>query len=375
MIEILLKTLISVLLPFVYQSGQAQLTGFLSYNQELTLFIAPLWGASLWFRTGIVVVALMVLFTIFWYINRHIKSVHHRLKIEQKEKINQAKLSFISSISQEILLPLSQIAGLLEKLIAENQDNPSLMRSLRMISNNSQQLMRLGTQLLDVQKIDQGQMTINYAQVDLVKFTSDIMHAFDHLADKKKIRFSMIAKPKRLPVWIDPDNLDKVLFNVLSNAFKYTPNKGDIEISVSTGKLPDSDSFLKEYAEILIHDTGIGIAEEQQEMIFDRFYQIRNEHNNNSGTGIGLYLSRSLIKLQHGEISAINRTDRPGSTFIMRIPLGKSHVANSQIIHTQLPQKPTDEQTDEMKENIRNVLANRERVWKMAGIDIVEEKL
>jgi signal transduction histidine kinase len=375
MIEILLKTLISGLLSFVYQSWQVQLTGFLSYNQELTLFVTPTWVTSWWFLAIIVVICLMAGFTIYQFVKRRIENWNLTQKMEQKEKINQAKMSFVSSISEEILIPLSHIPGPLEKLIAENQDNPSLMKSLRMFSKNFQQLMRLGTQLLDLQKIDQNQMTVKYAQVDLVKFTSDIMHAFDHLADKKKIRFSMIAKPKRLPVWIDPDNIDKVLFNVLSNAFKFTPNKGDIEISVSTGKSPDSDSYLKEYAEILIHDTGIGIAEEELEQIFDRFYQIKNDHNKNSGTGIGLYLSRSLIKLQHGEIFAINRTDRPGSTFVIRIPLGKSHVGNSQIIHTQLPQKSTEEQTDELKENIRNVLANRERVWKMAGIDIVEEKL
>jgi len=308
--------------------------------QTLTIVIARPWWASWWFRTINVLVALSIVFAIYNYVNSRIKNRHLRLELEHKEKINQAKLSFFTNISHEIRTPLTLIAGPLEKLIAENKDNPSLMKSLRMISKNSQRLIRLVTQLLDVRKIERGQMTVNYAQVDLVKFTADIMHAFDYMAEKKDVRFSMVAMPKRLLVWIDPDNFDKVLFNVLSNAFKFTPDKGEIEISISTGKNSDTDSYLKEYAEILIHDTGIGIAEEKLEQIFDRFYQIKNEHNSNSGTGIGLHLSRSLIEMQHGQISAVNRTDRPGTTFVICIPLGVNHIANAQITHSYFTKNP-----------------------------------
>ncbi len=313
---------------------------YVSDIQELTIVITHPWWVSWWFTTIGVILALLIVFAIYQYIKSRIKNRNIRLKMEQKEKINQAKLSFFTNISHEIRTPLTLIAGPLEKLIAENKDNPSLMKSLRMISKNSQRLMRLVTQLLDVRKIERDQMTVNYAQIDLVKFTADIMHAFDYLAEKKQIRFSMIAKPKRIPVWIDPDSFDKVLFNVLSNAFKFTPVKGDIDISISTGEFKDSDSYLKEYAEILIHDTGIGIEEEKLERIFDRFYQIKNGNNANFGTGIGLHLSRSLIELQHGQIFAMNRSDRQGSTFVIRIPLGVNHLANAQITHTPLAQNP-----------------------------------
>jgi signal transduction histidine kinase len=201
------------------------------------------------------------------------------------------------------------------------------MRNFQIIWKNTHRLLRLVTQLLDVRKIERGQMLINYSQIDLVKFISDIMHAFDYLAEKKNINISFTTSKQRLPVWTDPDNFDKVLYNVLSNAFKFTPNNGFIEIHLHTGKDPDHQGFLKEYAEISISDTGIGIAPENLERIFDRFYQVKNDHNTDSGTGIGLHLSRSLVEMQHGSIHAENRTDQHGSIFIIRIPLGLNHIS------------------------------------------------
>lgn len=119
-----------------------------------------------------------------------------------------------------------------------------------------------------------------------------------------------------------------MIYNVLSNAFKFTPDHGFIEVSVTTDYFYDNDGTMKNYAKISVSDTGYGIAEEKLDKIFDRFYQIDNQQGVNSGTGIGLHLSRSLIELQNGKIYAENRKDRSGSIFHILIPLGKDHVSD-----------------------------------------------
>jgi signal transduction histidine kinase/AraC-like DNA-binding protein len=289
------------------------------------------WWATWWFRLIYISVIGLLIYAVFHYIRSRIRYQHELLQLEHQEKMNEAKLRFFTNISHEIYTPLTLIAGPLEKLIAENKEIKPLMKSFLIILKNTHRLLRVVTQLHDVRKIERGQMLLNYSQVDLVRFISEIMHAFDYLAEKKNINISLTTSIRRLPLWIDPDNFDKVLYNVLSNAFKFTPNNGFIEIHLGRGKDPDHLGFLKEYAEISISDTGIGIAEDKLDRIFDRFYQVNNDQNTESGTGIGLHLSRSLVEMQHGTIQAQNRIDRHGSIFIIRIPLGMNHIANAQI--------------------------------------------
>lgn len=133
---------------------------------------------------------------------------------------------------------------------------------------------------------------------------------------------------QKLNVWVDPDNFDKIIINILSNAFKFTPEKGKIEVLLSQGEDTQATSTLRHYVEITITDSGIGIDEQEREHIFDRFYQIRNSQNNsNVGTGIGLHLTRSLITMHHGSIRVSNNQDgQPGSCFIVRLPLGCGHL-------------------------------------------------
>ena len=136
----------------------------------------------------------------------------------------------------------------------------------------------------------------------------------------------------QLKVWIDLNNFDKVLMNILSNAFKYTPDGGEVQVSLSTGRDITRRDALRDYFEIVITDSGIGIDRNKIERIFERFYQIDNDvTKSNFGTGIGLHLSRSLVQLHHGIIFAENREDAPGSRFIIRIPLGSAHLRTDEL--------------------------------------------
>lgn len=199
---------------------------------------------------------------------------------------------------------------------------------------------------------------MKFRETDMVGFIDDVMLTFDYTAQKRKIRFTFEHPMPQLKVWLDLNNFDKILMNILSNAFKYIPEEGEITVSLSTGQDPTRRDALKEYVEITVTDNGIGLDKNKIERIFERFYQINNDvTKSNFGTGIGLHLSRSLVELHHGIILAENREDAPGSRFIIRIPLGSAHLRKDELEDVEAmtdkprpisikPQKPDFEEED-----------------------------
>jgi DNA-binding response OmpR family regulator len=215
---------------------------------------------------------------------------------------------------------MTLILGPLEKLMTTNHD-AEIQQSYLLIHRNAQRILRLINQLMDVRKFDRGQMKLRARETNLVGFVEDVMKSFDYSAKKKNIRFTFHHDAEELKVWIDINNFDKILFNILSNAFKFTPDNGEIDIYLST----NDKNF-----EIQVVDSGIGIKEEDIERIFDRFYQVDNE-GANYGTGIGLHLARSLVELHHGTIRASGRTGCPGAVFTVRLPLGSAHLTADEL--------------------------------------------
>ena len=158
------------------------------------------------------------------------------------------------------------------------------------------------------------------------------MYNFRSTGKYKKYPTTTSQYAPELNLWVDTGNFDKIILNILSNAFKFTPEKGNIDITIRTGEdntLPDP---LKQYAEIIIADTGTGIDEQEKEHIFERFYQIRNSQQNpKGGTGIGLHLTRSLVELRHGIIYVENNKEQPGCSFFIRLPLGNKHLRPEEV--------------------------------------------
>ena len=253
------------------------------------------------------------------------------MKREHAEQLNEAKLQFFINISHEIRTPMTLIINPLEKLLAEKKGG-EVQKTYLMIYRNAQRILRLINQLMDIRKLDKGQMFMKFRETDMVGFIDDVMLTFDYMARKKKIHFSFEHAMPQLKVWVDMNNFDKILMNIFSNAFKYTPEQGEITVSLSTGRDATRRDPLKEYFEITVTDSGIGLDREKIERIFERFYQIDNDvTKSNFGTGIGLHLSRSLVELHHGIILAENREDAPGSRFVIRIPLGSAHLRTDEL--------------------------------------------
>lgn len=305
--------------------------GNYSEVRTIKILITPPWYQTWWAYCFYAALFGLLVLGIVNYILSRMRHRREIMKREHAEQLNEAKLQFFINISHEIRTPMTLIINPLEKLLADKKDS-ELHKTYLMIYRNSQRILRLINQLMDIRKLDKGQMFLKFREIDMVGFIDDLMRTFEYMARKKNIHFTFEHMMPQLKVWIDLNNFDKVLMNILSNAFKYTPEEGEIQVSLATGHDMARKDALREYFEIAITDSGIGIDRNKIERIFERFYQIDNDvTKSNFGTGIGLHLSRSLVQLHHGEILAENREDAPGSRFIIRIPLGSAHLRTDEL--------------------------------------------
>ena len=243
------------------------------------------------------------------------------------EQAHRAKLNFFTNISHELRTPLTLILGPLDETLSSPKLHFSIKSHLEMIKKNSIRLVRLVNQLMDFRKIEEGKMKLRATENNLTEFIAEIITAFADIAEKKKISFRFDAKDTCIKAWFDVNMLDKILFNVLSNAFKYTSDHGAITVAV----LPDSEN---KKVMIKIEDSGTGMNPETLEHAFDLFYQ--GNEGAYKGTGLGLALSKELITLHHGSIK-IKSEKWKGTTFEIELPLGKDHLEGSEIEKEQHP--------------------------------------
>lgn len=310
--------------------------GNFSDERVLRIVIAPPWYQTGWAYCAYGLFLALLLWGIVSYLLARMRHRREIMEREHLQQLNEAKLQFFINISHEIRTPMTLILNPLEKLLADKGEEGELRKTYLMIYRNAQRILRLINQLMDIRKLDKGQMHMKLRETDMVGFISDVMQTFDFVARQRNIRFDFRHEMPGLKVWIDLNNFDKILMNLLSNAFKYTPDGGDITVCLSTGRNDECHDALREYCEITVTDSGIGIDKDKIERIFERFYQIENDVTKlHQGTGIGLHLSRSLVQLHHGTLSASNRPDGPGSCFTIRIPLGAAHLRADELEQVQ----------------------------------------
>lgn len=343
-------------------SVQARDHNNFSNIRTVTIAITPPWYQTWWAKVIWGCLGALLIYALTMYILSRIRHRQEVMRQKHMEQINEAKLQFFINISHEIRTPMTLIISPLEKLLAEHSEKQPVYL---MIYRNAQRILRLINQLMDIRKLDKGQMHLKFRETDIVGFINDLMQTFNYQAQKKNITFTFekeLEGADSLKVWIDLNNFDKVLMNVLSNAFKYTHEGGNIEVSLKTGHNDAYRGALKDYFEIDITDNGIGIDKNKIEQIFERFYQIDNDMTqSNFGTGIGLHLSRSLVELHHGIIKAENREDGQGTRFIIRLPLGSNHLKAEELENpeetgseptiSQLPKDSIYETEEENKTN------------------------
>ena len=237
---------------------------------------------------------------------------------EKLHESDQAKLRFFTNISHEFRTPLTLIMGPTEKLLKKKDyHEEGLVRDdLALIYRNEKRLYRLINQLLEIRHVETGTLRLSVRKDDIVGFLREIYGLFNPLAEKKNIDFQFQGGPAGIDIHFDADKIEKILYNLLSNAMKYAPEGGTVILSVS----PDGQPAAQERLTISVSDNGPGIPAEHLQHIFDRFYQLRRNQYGISGSGIGLSLSKELVEKHHGEISVESEKGK-GTTFTVSLPL------------------------------------------------------
>jgi signal transduction histidine kinase/ligand-binding sensor domain-containing protein/AraC-like DNA-binding protein/AmiR/NasT family two-component response regulator len=310
-----------------------------SVEKLIKIRIYPPWYLTFFAKLIYFLLFMALVYGVIRYITDRMQHRQEMIRREHLEQVNEGKLQFFINISHEIRTPMTLIISPLEKLMTDTS-SPERTQAYHLMYRNAQRILRLINQLLDLRKIDKGLMFVKMRETNIVSFIDDIIQTFEYQSEKREIALEFQHDSPELMAWIDMNNFDKVLVNILSNGFKFTPDKGTITVKLSEGSDETAVEPLKHYFEIVVSDNGVGIEEDKIEKIFERFYQIDHSQNNvNFGTGIGLHLSRNLVHLQHGVIFARNRKDVPGSEFVIRLPLGSKHLTDMEKEHlsTEIP--------------------------------------
>lgn len=250
-------------------------------------------------------------------VNEYLKKLKlsHELSIERFEKeqikiTDKQKVQFFTNISHEFRTPVTLISNYIRKIIANSTPKDKHYKELNWVNQNSEQLLLLVNQLLDFRKLEENQLKLKLEKNDIVSYCFQTYSQFETMAATKNIKYQFETSIDSISIWFDSYILDRILFNLLSNAFKYTDDGESIKLSIGISA--------HQNVMIQVHDTGIGIDQKEQKRIFDQFYQ-STETKNASGTGIGLSFSKQMAELHKGIVS-VESIKGKGSTFTLSIP-------------------------------------------------------
>lgn len=275
------------------------------------------------------------------------------LELSKMQELDEMKSRFFANISHEFRSPLTLILGPLKSLMNAAEDEAQ-KEQFRLMIRNAGSLLGLINQLLELSKLERGKMKLEASERDIVEFLKPLVKSFTALANKKYIRYKIDLPSHEILVYFDEDKLEKIINNLLSNAFKYTPDFGAVELQ------------LKEESHCVslqVSDSGIGIPEDEAEYIFNRYYRVNNkEVSRNKGTGIGLSLARELAQLHKGSIELV-KGQQQGATFKVWLPKGNAHLTPDQIVDLEtsrlqreaLLQEDTSGGVDNLDETIERI--------------------
>ncbi len=324
--------------------------------------LPPFWESGWAYFIYFVLLAGIVYF-IWSFLTIRIKTANHlkieRAKRDKDEELHQEKLQFFTNISHEFRTPLTLIIGPLEKMQYE-ENNEEKKSNLKLMLRNAHRLLTMVNQLLDFRKAERGQMKLKVQKLDIIHSISEIILSFDELRKQKNIKLAFIHAEKELWAWFDLEFLNKSLINLLSNAFKFTPDGGEISIII----LATKDTLENKQLEISVTDNGKGIQPKDINSIFDRFYQGKEKSTIQQGSGIGLHLVKNLIELHHGTIE-VESTPDVKTRFTITLPNEKSAYLKEELIEfdEQVSKSEIEFQNEEL-DKITNPADNSKRSHK-----------
>lgn len=313
-----------------------------SKEKKIVIKISP----PFWLSPFAYVIYVLFGIALFYIIRRIIlERIRLRYEMEQQRKeaerahaIDQLKTKFFTNVSHEFRTPLSLIISPLDRIIKHTNDEEQV-KQLNLVKRNAKRLLNLVNQLLDFRKMEVEEIKLYPSIGDIVRFSRDISYSFLDIAEKKKIQFSFSSNIDSLEIYFDKDKIEKILFNLISNAYKYTHDNGFVSVNLiyTEPANPEADGTLA----IEVKDTGIGIPADKQQKIFERFFQTDVPDSMvNQGTGIGLAITREFVKL-HGGVVTVKSEPEQGSCFTVFIPAKKIYDYSGKAITT----LPVDEET------------------------------
>lgn len=290
-------------------------------------------GAAPWHSWWAYTLYLMLLITIILFLFKILKSrsklkqdlQFKYLEAERTKQTNKQKLEFFTNISHEFRTPLTLILGPLNQILKDYRGSSKMYKKLLVIENNANHLLHLINRLMDFRKFESNLYTLQAAEGNIIKFLKEIFLSFTEFAAHGNYSFQFNSKEEEILVYYDRNKLERVFYNVISNAFRYTPQGGKIVLSVEK---------TQDHIKIKVEDSGVGIAKEYKSKIFDRFFEVaannKPDKNYNKGTGIGLSIAKNIVELHKGKI-AVDDNEIQGSIFSVILPLGKAHLKADEI--------------------------------------------
>lgn len=301
------------------------------WNQQyrsIHFTVQPAPWATWWARTiYVLLAAAAVYFIVQHYQQRHqLKTQLYQEKLEKEKvtELNEMKLSFFTNITHELRTPLNLIIGPVKDLLAKSSEYDHFAKfRLDIIRSNSERLLSLINQVLDLRKVSSESNRLFISNGDIIKTVAQVKNSFNWLAGQKNIQYDFAFDMLSFAAWYDKDKVEKVVFNLLDNAFKHTPEGGKIGLDLTVESPTGFDPIIH----LTFSDTGTGIDPAEMDKIFDMFYQ---GNENAIGTGIGLALSKKLIEIHHGAIS-VSAAEKGGAVFSVSFPVGLHRFKSTEI--------------------------------------------
>jgi signal transduction histidine kinase/ligand-binding sensor domain-containing protein/DNA-binding response OmpR family regulator len=296
---------------------------------SISIIITPPWWQTTWaYIIYILLFTGIIYFT--WKLQvKRIKVKHEfemsRFEAQKLHEVDELKSRFFTNISHEFRTPLTLILGPAKQIIERIKDEKT-KDDLNIIHKNAKKLLRLVNELLDISKLESGNMKLQTVPQNFIPLLKALVLSFTSYAERKRITLKFNSTEDEIIVYMDKDKVEKIITNVLSNAFKFTPEGGQIEVNVNREN---------KYVNVIVSDTGIGIPKEKMSKIFDRFYQVNGSHTREQeGTGIGLSLTKELVELHRGKIE-VESAEGKGTTVTISLPLGKDHLNPEEICESE----------------------------------------
>ncbi len=321
-------------------------------EKSLDIHVGYPWYATWWAWLIYLAIAVLIAYYLYNTYKERERQKHLLAQVSHNEQIKEAKLRMFASIAHEMKSPLTMIVSPLRQLMSEEEETKSEGRKgehkeqrqslYKLMNMNCDRLLGIVKQVTDIRKIDSGQFELHFSETNFASYADEIFKTFTGYAISKRISFVIEHANNNVNIWLDRIHFEKILTNLLSNAFKFTPEGGRVIVR-TRNIIKDA----KDWFEIRVYNSGSSIDPHDLPHIFERFYQARNQESLNvGGSGIGLNLATELVNLHHGTIT-VNNVDPDGVEFTMQFPLGRTHLSTDEL-ETREPEEHVEPTMEEL---------------------------